>query len=292
VTTGIIAAIIAALGYGIGSTLQAMAARDEPDVGGVDARLLVRLAKRWRFVVGLCLDLIGFIAQFIALRTLAVFVVQAVQAGNLAVTAVAAIPLLGVRLRGREWSAVAAVCVGLTLLAAAAGSESVEPVPLAVKWWFLGAAVAVAVAGYVGGQIKGRAAPAILGFFAGLGFGVVALAARVITNLSIGALFTNPATYALLAAGFVSFVFYATGLQRGKVTTVTAAVVVAETLLPSVVGVVVLGDGTRPGLVWLAVLGFVVAIAGALMLARFGELAPEDDTGRRDVTVPETSRAG
>jgi hypothetical protein len=150
--------------------------------------------------------------------------------------------------------------------------------------------LAVALGGYLGGQIKGRAAPAILGFFAGLGFGVVALAARVMTNLSIGALLANPATYALLIAGFVAFLFYATGLQRGKVTTVTAVVVVAETLVPSLVGVIVLGDGTRPGFVWLAVLGFVVAIGGALMLARFGEIAPED-SGGRDVTVPETSQA-
>jgi drug/metabolite transporter (DMT)-like permease len=288
---GIIAAVISALGYGIGSTLQAVAARDEPDVGGVDARLLVRLAKRWRFVAGLALDVVGFIAQFIALRTLAVFVVQAVQAGNLAVTAVAAIPLLGVRLKGREWAVVAAVCVGLTLLAAAAGSEGVDPVPRAVKWWFLGAAVGVAIGGYAAGQVKGRAAPPVLGLFAGLGFGVVALAARVITNLSIGSLLTNPATYALLVAGFVSFLLYATGLQRGKVTTVTAAVVVAETLVPSLVGVIVLGDGTRPGLVWLAVLGFVVAIAGALMLARFGEVAPEHEVHDHAVTVPETSRS-
>ena len=65
----------------------------------------------------------------------------------------------------------------------------------------------------------------------------------------------------------------------------------AETLVPSVVGVIVLGDGTRPGLVWLAVLGFVVAIAGALMLARFGELAPEDEARGRPITVPETSQA-
>lgn len=288
---GIIAAVISALGYGIGSTLQAVAARDEPAVSGVDARLLVRLAKRWRFVAGLVLDVVGFIAQFIALRTLAVFVVQAVQAGNLAVTAVAAIPLLGMPLLAREWAAVAAVCVGLTLLATAAGSEGVDPVGLAVKWWFLGAAVAVAVCGYAAGQVKGRAAPPVLGLFAGLGFGVVALAARVITDLSIGALLTNPATYALLIAGFVSFLFYTTGLQRGKVTTVTAAVVVAETLVPSLVGVIVLGDGTRPGLVWLAWLGFVVAIAGALMLARFGELAPAGEAGSRPVKVAEASTA-
>jgi hypothetical protein len=40
---------------------------------------------------------------------------------------------------------------------------------------------------------------------------------------------------------------------------------------PAAIGVVWLGDRTREGLTWLAVLGFVVAVAGALALARFGE---------------------
>ena len=37
-----------------------------------------------------------------------------------------------------------------------------------------------------------------------------------------------------------------------------------------------LGDRTREGLAWLAVLGFVVSVAGALALARFGEAPGED----------------
>jgi hypothetical protein len=44
------------------------------------------------------------------------------------------------------------------------------------------------------------------------------------------------------------------------------------------VGVVWLGDRTRDGLAWLAVLGFLVAVAGALALARFGE-APASGGG-------------
>ena len=275
---GIVAAVISALGYGIASVLQARAARSEPDTGGVDARLLVRLARRGPFVAGVGLDVVGFIGQFIALRYLAVYVVQAVQAGNLAVTAVAAIPLLGVRLKWREWSAVASVCVGLVLLAAAAGADSPEPVGLAVRWSFLAAAVVVVGLGFLIGRLKGRFAPAALGFVAGLGFGVVALSARVLTNLSIGPLIANPATYALLISAAASFLFYATGLQRGAVTTVTAAVVITETILPAAIGILVLGDEPRPGLTWLAVLGFVISVSGALMLARFGELAPAHGT--------------
>jgi hypothetical protein len=49
--------------------------------------------------------------------------VQAAQAGNLAVTAVACVPLLGIWLAARHWVAVLAVCAGLAVLGASSGAE-------------------------------------------------------------------------------------------------------------------------------------------------------------------------
>lgn len=69
--------------------------------------------------------------------------------------------------------------------------------------------------------------------------------------------------------------FYATALQRGSVTTSTAMMVLGETVFPSLVGVLVLGDRTRPGFVVVALAGFVLAVAAALALARFGEPATD-----------------
>ena len=73
------------------------------------------------------------------------------------------------------------------------------------------------------------------------------------------------------AAGIVSFVFYATALEGGSVTVATAAVVLAETLPPALIGVMFLGDMTRPGLEPAALAGFLLAVASAVMLASFGE---------------------
>jgi drug/metabolite transporter (DMT)-like permease len=285
VIIGLVAAVVSAVCYGIASVLQAAAARTEPDRGGVDARLLTRLARNSRFVVGLGLDGIAFLCQFLALQFLAVFVVQAVQAGNLAVTAVAAIPVLGARLSGREWAAIGGVCGGLVLLAFAAGAERATPVGGAVQWGFMIAAVAVVALGFLVGRLRGAWVPVALGFVSGLGFGVVALSARVITNFNVLRVLTNPALYALLLSGAAAFLFYTTGLQRHGVTSMTAAVIVGETLLPAVVGVVVLGDGTRPGAVPLAVVGFLVSIAGAVLLARFGE--PVAEKPAEPAPVPE-----
>jgi hypothetical protein len=81
-----------------------------------------------------------------------------------------------------------------------------------------------------------------------------------------------------VAAGIVSFVFYATALEGGSVTVATSAVVLAETLPPAVVGVLFLGDTTRPGLTPVAAVGFGLAVASAVLLARFGEAEHPHDS--------------
>ena len=61
---------------------------------------------QWRFLASLGIDLVGFLAQLVALRQLPLFAVQAMIASNLAVTAVFAAWLMHVRLGLKEWLAV------------------------------------------------------------------------------------------------------------------------------------------------------------------------------------------
>jgi hypothetical protein len=57
---------------------------------------------------------------------------------------------------------------------------------------------------------------------------------------------------------------------------------------PAVIGVLFLGDTTRPGLAPVAVIGFVIAVASAVMLARFGE-AGQNSPGRPPPDPPNPS---
>jgi hypothetical protein len=93
-------------------------------------------------------------------------------------------------------------------------------------------------------------------------------------------LLRDPATYALVAAGVVSFMLYATALDSGSVTVATAAVVLAETAPPALIGILFLGDHTRPGLAALAVVAFVLAVTSAVLLARFGEAGEGGNAGQ------------
>ena len=275
----LIAALVAAVFYGIASVMQSVAAHEasnrrpqDADAGGVDPGLLMRMLRQWRFVVSLCLDALGFVAQLIALQRLPLFAVQAIVAANLAVTAVVASLVIKVKLSWREWLAVTGVVAGVGLLGSSAGPEGASQAGVVFK---LALIVAIAALGLVGlaaaRLLRDPARTLALGLVAGFGYGVIGIAARVLNGFEPLTLLRDPAAYAVAAAGIVSFMFYATALEGGSVTVATAAVVLAETLPPAVIGVTFLGDRTRPGLEPAAIVGFVLAVASAVMLARFGE---------------------
>ncbi|MDQ6873770.1 MAG: hypothetical protein M3042_01720 [Actinomycetota bacterium] len=269
---GIIGALLAAVCYGVATVLQALAASRTARSEGIDPRLLLRVLRQWPFLAGLALDALGFVLSLLALRHLALFVVEAILAGNLAVTAVVAARVLRMRLSWREWAAVGAVSLGLLLLVLSAGTESPVHAGRAFHTTVLVATIALLGIGLIGGRLSGEYSSALLGAVAGLAFGVTGVVVRILTDLHPARLLRDPAAYALLLAAAIGFLCYVTALQRGRVTSATGPLVVAETVAPALVGVLALGDTTRHGYVWVGVAGFLVAVAGALALAHFGSL--------------------
>lgn len=277
---GLLTAFAAALCYGAGSVLQAVAARSTASAEGLDPRLLVRLVHSWRYVVGVGLDGAGFVLTLVAVRTLPLFVVQAVVASFLAVTAVLGAIFLRMPLTRRDKVALLVVLAGLVLVASSAAPDRAVSVTALEEWGVLVAVAALVLVALPLGRVPGARGAAALGAVAGLAFGATSVAARMLpADLSlehlahtVAALLRNPATYALVAAGALAMLTYAIALQRGTVTQATAPLVVGETVAPAVVGLLLLGDQSRPGWGVVAVVGFVLAVGGAVGLAQHGEL--------------------
>ncbi len=275
-TLPLLAVAVSALAYGSATVLQA-----------VGVRALARtprrpvgtwlLAGRW-YVVGLVLDLGGFLASVVALRTLPLFVVESAVASSVAVTAVLSSLVLGQRLVARERLLLLVVLVGLVGLAV--GAEPGPGLRPSAVTTLLVASVLV-VAGLVGVSLRvpreGRTGLVPLSTAAGLGFGGVGVAARVLVWPSgdggvagqVAHLVTDPVLLALLAHGILATLAYALALERGSATTVAAVTFAVETVVPSAVGLVWLGDAVRPGWGWSAVvaLGFAATLGGAVGLA-------------------------
>lgn len=271
---GLVGALFSAVCHGVAAAMQAVAARaTRDDRHGVDPRLIYRLFGQSLYVISLVLNVVGLAAQIVALRSLPLFVVQAAQAASIAVTAPIAVRWFGVRMSRSEWGAVAAVCAGLSMLGVSAAGEGTGHATHSFRLWLLVGAVLLVVAGMGAGQLPNTLRTPLLGLISGLEFGAMGLAIRVIpARHGVHGMLADPAPYTVVVAGVAAAWFYAAALQRGGVVAATAMMLVAETLPPSVIGVLVLGDGARHGWAPVAVVGFFVAVCGALALARFGEL--------------------
>ena len=96
----------------------------------------------------------------------------------------------------------------------------------------------------------------------------------------------DPAIWAIVVNGVLGAALFALALQRGRVTVVAAVSYTTSTVVPSVVGLLFLGDEVRSGFALVATAGFLIAVSGAIALARFTEPLPtatepvaEDATG-------------
>ncbi|HZP53449.1 hypothetical protein [Actinocrinis sp.] len=269
---GLMAALVASLCYGVASVLQAVGARRVERTEQIDHRLLVRVLSSLPFLAGTALDAVGLCFNLFALRNLTLFTVQALVNTNLAVTAVTAVLLLHARMSRRDKLAVTAVICGLVLLCLAAGPEGSGTFDTGARYGLLVASAALAAVAIVVANVFKQVHPAVLGALAGFLFGIFGISVRVIPSLKVEHLVTDPAAYAAIIASVTGFMFFAGALQRGSVTATTAALVVGETAIPALVGLIALGDTTRRGFAPVGVAGFLLAVGGALALSRYGEL--------------------
>ncbi|WP_354637818.1 hypothetical protein [Kitasatospora camelliae] len=293
---GLTTALIATVCFGFACVFQARGARAAPRADRVRVGLLAALVRSWQFLLGTAMDIAGFALSIVALRTLPLFLVQAVTNASLAVTAGAAVWMLGARLGRTDLAAIAAVVVGLTLLALGSGAEGRNSAGPAFHLALLATTLVCLVLTAVLARRDGNAAAAGLGLLAGVGFGVTSLGVRVLDTGGLVEVITDPAAYAIALGGLGGYLAYALALQRGTVTAATAAGTVAETFGPALVGVMLLGDAARPGYAWAAFTGFAVAVGGTFVLSRFGEVedrqAPTAPAHRDEDRPVPPARAG
>jgi hypothetical protein len=277
VSLALACSVVAALSYGIGSVLQAAAARKAGRRANLDPMLLVRLVGELPYVGGLALDLLGFFASVVALRTLPLFVVQPAVAASVGVTAIAASVAFGVRLLRYERVALVMLMVGFALLAVSARPERAASFSAAGKWILVCRVVVVAAAGAFSARLDDRKAGIGLALCAGLAWAGTGIAARVLQiPSSPSRLLIDPVALCLAAYGTLGALLFATALQRGSVTAAAALVFTVETIVPSLLGIAYLDDHARAGFAPIAALGFVATLGASITLARRSEPLPRE----------------
>ncbi len=277
---GFVSAIAAALFYGVGSVLQAVAAKRTETAESLDPRFLYRMVKQVPYLIGLACDGAGFLVSLVALHFLPLFFVEAVLAGSVGVTAILAVIFLHTKLKPLEIGGLVALMVGLALLAISAKDGPAHQLPMWGRWTLLAGTLVIALATLLSMKyLKGHRSGIALAIISGLAFSGLGVASRTLVfPAPIGPTLRQATIWSVVIYGALGLVLFAFALQRAPVTTVTALVFGIQTTIPALFGILLLGDRSRQGLAWAAITGFILAVVGAILLAGQAEPEPEPES--------------
>jgi drug/metabolite transporter (DMT)-like permease len=249
---GLVAALLAAVLFGVGAVVQAVAARRHGLLSALMGLVVLMYCVGW----GL---------HLLAIAWLPLYVAQVGVSVSLVVTALVASTVVGEPLGTEHWAAIAAMAVGLAMLVTAAGDVGHHDFDTGTTATLYAVLLITLLLGLGVARLRDAASGVWLAVLAGLAYAGSPVATRALVEPAWDLDVLVPAlTIALF--GLLGFWLYSLAMARTSVTAATAPVVLLQTVLPAVVGVVTFDDLVRPGWWPVALVGFVMSTVGALVL--------------------------
>jgi drug/metabolite transporter (DMT)-like permease len=276
----VLASLAAAACYAISAVLQQSAARAEKPELALRPALLVALARRPLWLLGVVASIAGFAFQFLALRRGALALVEPLLVASLVI----ALPLSAVlehrRLTTREWAPAVLIIAALSLFLLAARPGRGAPRADAVAWIVLGCLTVGAVAACVrAAGPSGSRRAVLLGAATGILLGVTGAVTETTGHLlghGIVHVVTNWAPYALIIAGAASLILNQSAFQAGQLRWSLPVITILEPLVAILIGELMFHEHIAGGVAARGgqILGLVGMTVGVFTLARTGAGPP------------------
>ena len=288
----IVTALAAAVLYGAGAAVEQRQAAAAPQSAAGRPRLLLLLARQPLWLLGIALQIGGFAAHAVSLRSGSLATVQMVVSGEFVVAVVIVRIWSGRPLSRSSWAAaltvVGSVAAFLALTSPGHGHPAVQAghgAALALGAAATGgAALAAAVVGLRAAGGRRAVLLAVAAGFADCCSAVVTMAFSHAAGHGVAALATSWSVYAVAVAGAGTVLLTQTAYQTGR-PILTLPIIAAVTPIASVaVGIGLLGETPRIGPAGMVAAGLAVVVTG-LALARLAYTAPHPD-GPRPEAAP------
>ena len=259
----ILAAFACALCNGTAAVLQKISADKEKKVSSMDAGLLWRLFQDKPYIAGITLDIIGWVATLYAVHYLPLFLVEAIIAANIVVTALIERFFRHRSLGRAVYAATIIIVLGLVALSFASSPEKAEPVSNVLRWTIVLIPLLLGSLGYFLARFHSYRTSIGLAVIGGLAFGGTSVAGRIFSfSRPLWHTVYNPLIFALVASGAIGILLFSIALQRAQATVINATMTASQTLIPAIVGITFLGDDARNGLWYLVVIGTALVLGG------------------------------
>ena len=268
-------ALASAASYGLAAVLQHRAVVREAPERSMRAGLLVQLARRPMWLIGNVFDGVGYLFQFLALRTGSLALVEPL----LVLSLVFALPvgawLDHRRMSMSELGPIAVIATGLALFLGVGRPGAGHPHASGWSWVLLSIVIAVLSAGTMlgaRGQSPGRAA-VLLGAGSGMAFGyVAALTERTghLLDAGVGHTLATWTPYAMVIGAVAALFLTQSAFHAGPLRLSLPTLTVAQPLVAVAIGLGFFGERIHTGGLAPAfeVLGLGLVTLGVFALAR------------------------
>lgn len=284
------AALAAGAAFAVGSVLQQNAARQAPASVSLSWRLLVDLAKRRQWQIGITSDFGSFGLQAVALAFGPLALVQPlIVVTGLLVAVPLAVRWRGHRLGRQEWAGTISVGVGLACFLAAASPSEGLPQATFDRWIL----ILIAVGGFMalgiltGRAVRGPLRASAYGFAAGAAFGLLAALTKASTHLlgqGASVFFSSWQPYAMAFVAVSGAIVQQSAFQAGPL---PASLPIMDAMEPTVavlIGVFAFGEtvSTSPSALVFEALGIALLVIGIVTLDRSPVVHELQTTDPRD----------
>lgn len=265
-----IAGVGCSLCYGIATYLEQVATSHHTKFRSLNPIPFVRLFIKSSYFFGIILDLLGWGLFLYAAGALPLFLCLSFVSASLMITAVIAQLRSPTKMSRREVRAIALVMIGIILLGAIAQPSSKH---IANPHFVQVLEVFPIVLAIVGGlwlkSNSARPAALALAICSGLAFGATGIISRIINTFNFGLhSLTQTLVIALIAYGALGMIFLAAAFQKDTINRVNSTLYSSELTIPSLLGILFLGDSVRDGLWVLLAAGLLCVIIGTISIAQ------------------------
>ncbi|HEY2674775.1 MAG TPA: DMT family transporter [Rugosimonospora sp.] len=274
----ILLGLFAAVLFAIGSAMEQTTTKQEKSTRTLDPRLLLRLLRRPRWVLGWLPDLGGTVLQAVALRIGALALVEPLLLVGVFVAVPLAAALNHRRPRRRDLLVVALGGVSLAAFLVAANPRRGVNQASTEAWLpvLAGAMAVFAVCLLLAWRIGGATRGVLLGIGTGLLYGLAASLLKTLTvqltNGGLGAVFTQWHIYALAVIGLGGLILNQNAFQSGRIAAPLTTIALLDPVTSIVVGVLVYQETLSATGVRLVILVLAAALMGVVLwLARGGQ---------------------
>lgn len=269
VALGIFCAVAASCLYNTSIALQALEARQQPEDQSLKPSLLWRLVHNRRWLAATGLGLAGWPFEIGALLLAPLTVVQPCLASGLVLLLWLGAKRLGERPGRREYTAVAAIVVGVAGVALAAPERTTEHADTGAIALALVLVALPVLAPYALRRHGGAGLVAVVS--AGFGYAWTAIASKLLTDELANGEIVAAAAFLATAAGSEALALLSemSALQRRAATHVAPVMFAVQVLVPVILAPLIFGEswsGTPLGGTVL-VASMAVALAGTTLLA-------------------------